>query len=468
MTIEVNIKTGYFENYKDLIPLQGDLKQYDSLKGRDALKDSILSEGIIFPTFIWENLGIKYIWDGHGRQDVYNELATQGYDIPDLPVVYIIAKNRADAKIKLLKKEQDYRRRINKSGLADFVSDELIKVSDLEGLNLPGLGELDISFLDGIIISDDLKVISAPSNGDNNSKTYSYDGEPSTPMTESFGIPPFSIFDTKQGYWQSRKKWWLSKGLQSDKGRDAGAFTTNGSLTKRTDVSIFDPVLSEICYTWFSPLNGQILDPFAGGSVRGLVASLTNRKYVGVDLRKEQVEENIMQAEKICKASNHRPKWITGDSLNIVDICSDVKADMIFSCPPYADLEVYSDDPADISNMEYDDFLKAYNKIIANSCKLLKDDAFACFVVGEVRDKKGNYYNFVSDTISAFIGAGLNYYNEIILANSIGTLPLRAGKTFRSGRKIGKMHQNILVFVKGDSKQATINCGDINLTSVID
>ncbi|MGB3315839.1 MAG: DNA methyltransferase, partial [Albidovulum sp.] len=37
--------------------------------------------------------------------------------------------------------------------------------------------------------------------------------------------------------------------------------------------SIFDPVLCEIAYRWFCPQGGTVLDPFAGGSVRGIVAS---------------------------------------------------------------------------------------------------------------------------------------------------------------------------------------------------
>jgi hypothetical protein len=40
-----------------------------------------------------------------------------------------------------------------------------------------------------------------------------------------------------------------------------------------TCTSIFDPVLCEIAYRWFCPSGGTVLDPFAGGSVRGIVAS---------------------------------------------------------------------------------------------------------------------------------------------------------------------------------------------------
>ena len=147
------------------------------------------------------------------------------------------------------------------------------------------------------------------------------------------------------------------------------------------------------------------------------------------------------------------PKWIEGNSENIKDLAMG-KYDMIMSCPPYADLEVYSDNQEDISTMEYDDFLQSYRKIIKNTVDMLDEDRFAVFVVGEVRGKKngGGYYNFVSDTIQAFIDAGMIYYNEIILVNVMGSIAMRLNKQFCSGRKIGKVHQNVLVFYKGDVK----------------
>lgn len=228
--------------------------------------------------------------------------------------------------------------------------------------------------------------------------------------------------------------------------------------------SIFDPVLCELAYSWFSPSGGVVLDPFAGGSVRGIVASKMGRKYIGQELRPEQVEANRMQADAIC--DEPRPVWHIGDSAGIDSSCAGVDADMIFSCPPYADLEVYSDDPADLSNMPYGDFLAAYRDIIKKSCGLLKDDRFACFVVGDVRDKKGNYRNFVGDTIQAFRDAGLEYYNEAVLVTAIGSLAIRVGRQFEASRKLGKTHQNILCFVKGDGKKATKACGDVYVPDV--
>lgn len=233
--------------------------------------------------------------------------------------------------------------------------------------------------------------------------------------------------------------------------------------TEASGTSIFDPVLCEIAYRWFSPVGGLVLDPFAGGSVRGIVASKIGRRYVGHELRAEQVAANRDQGAELCADDDLPPVWIHGDSCRIDETCADIHADMIFSCPPYADLEVYSDDARDLSTMKYADFRAAYFEIIRKACDRLVPDSFACFVVGEVRDKKGNYIDFVGDTVQAFRDAGLHYYNEAILITAAGSLPIRAGKQFSASRKLGKTHQNILVFVKGDGKRAAARCGPVEV-----
>ena len=296
-------------------------------------------------------------------------------------------------------------------------------------------------------------------------------------LAERFVAPPFSILDARQGYWQDRKREWISMGINSSDGRDAPCLpqSINGEKYKGFDMvsatSIFDPVLCEIAYRWFSPINGIVIDPFAGGSVRGIVAAKLERQYIGLDLRQEQIEANRIQWEDFINNEINEdlqiPIWHCQDSRNISKTLKDVKADFIFSCPPYADLEVYSDDPKDLSTLEYDEFIKAYKEIIFNSCSLLNDNRFACFVIGDIRDKKGFYRNFVSDTINAFLDAGLKLYNEAILVSPIGTMAVRAAKTFLSSRKLVKGHQNVLVFIKGDVKKANEACGNIeNFVSV--
>ncbi len=235
-----------------------------------------------------------------------------------------------------------------------------------------------------------------------------------------------------------------------------------------TGTSIFDPVLCELAYRWFCPPGGAVLDPFAGGSVRGIVASKLGRPYTGIDLRAEQIDANRAQAEQIC--GDPMPRWVCGDSREIVPTLAKQgiapQFDFVFSCPPYADLEVYSDDPRDLSTLEYDEFRAAYAKIIAGACALLKPDRFACFVVGDVRDRQGFYRNFPGHTIEAFEAAGLRLYNEAILVTAVGSLPIRAGKQFAASRKLGKTHQQLYVFCKGDPRKATEAVGEVEFAEI--
>lgn len=267
-------------------------------------------------------------------------------------------------------------------------------------------------------------------------------------LRAKFIEPPFSVLDTKSGNWQNRKKLWKNIGIKSEIGRSSSVIHMDTQSKKKNSteyVSIFDPALCEVLYHWFVPDNGTILDPFAGGSVRGIVANYLGYKYTGIDIRQEQIESNRNQGVDILDIDN-QPNWYVGDSDKVLDGFN-TRFDFVFSCPPYANLEVYSDIEGDISNMNYEDFMRSYESIVKKSCDLLKDNGFACFVVGEVRDKNGNYIGFVPDTINAFRKCGMKFYNEAILLNQIASASMRASGNMKS-KKLVKVHQNILVFKK--------------------
>ena len=277
----------------------------------------------------------------------------------------------------------------------------------------------------------------------------------SGPVAERFTLPPFTILDARSGDWQERKRAWASLGINSEVGRTENLLRMSDTCSLgEKDTSIFDPVVCELAYRWFCPAGGQVVDPFAGGSVRGIVAGALGRHYWGCDLRPEQIAANEAQADEI--APRVRPVWVYGDSMET--LADAPAADFVFSCPPYGDLEKYSDDPRDLSAMDWHAFVAAYKRIILRAVGRMKPDTFACFVVGDFRDGRGFYRNFVSETIDGFVQAGARLYNEAILATMIGSASMRVTKQFESGRKLAKTHQNVLVFCKGDWKKAAARC----------
>lgn len=291
------------------------------------------------------------------------------------------------------------------------------------------------------------------------------------PVADKFLAPPFSVLNAREGWWRERKDYWLGLGIEGEIGRASG-IVPNSTLRpesqdgcflrpgknkegEKTGASVFDPVLCELVYRWFSPPGGTVIDPFAGGSVRGIVAAKLGRKYYGVDLLETQVEANRLQAAKI--APGAEPEWWVGDAR----AAHYPDADLLFTCPPYGNLERYSDDPRDLSTLDPKAFRFALRFCLVRAAEKLRPDSFVVLVLGEYRDKKtGLYVGLVPETICELIDAGLGYYNEAILVTPVGTLMLRAPKQFVAGRKLGKTHQNLLVFVKGDWKKAAKRCGE--------
>lgn len=297
--------------------------------------------------------------------------------------------------------------------------------------------------------------------------------EPSgIPLAEQFGAPPTSVLDTRQGYWRARRDQWLALGIDSTRGRraPAGAYVsanaegiTKGPVAQKlmavsSGISTFDPVLTELACRWWAPPGGSVLDPFAGGSVRGIVAAALGHPYHGVDLSAGQLEANKEQwaplgAGLLAKAP--APVWTHGDSRKVIPALPAGSVDFLLACPPYADLEVYSDDPRDLSTMDYGGFLDAYAEIVAAGVRALRPERFACFVVGDIRDSNGSLRGFPAATIAAFEAAGAALYNEAVLVNNLGPSARRAGPLLIGSRKLCKTHQNVLVFYKGTDPLGT-------------
>ncbi len=182
--------------------------------------------------------------------------------------------------------------------------------------------------------------------------------------------------------------------------------------------------------------------------------------YTGIDLRSEQIDANYKNAREI-GVNLDKINWICDDSSNVDDYIDDESADLIFACPPYFDLEVYSDNEKDISNMSYDEFCSMYTKILQKFANKLKSNRFAIVTISDVRDKKGFYRDLTGVTKQAFSECGIMFYNDIILINSFGSGVFRARRQMNSGRKVIRSHQNVLVFYKGNPKKIKEEFGEL-------
>lgn len=285
-------------------------------------------------------------------------------------------------------------------------------------------------------------------------------------LSDKFIAPPFTILDTRQGYWRQRRAMWreLINDFGESRENTLADGETNCMATINNGVSLFDPVLAEILCKWFAPANGKIFDCFAGDTQKGLVFGTCGHEFTGIELRQEQCNVNEAVLARFPNIQE-RVSYICDDGQNVAKHIAADSQDLLFSCPPYYDLEVYSDKPNDASNQPtYEAFLGILENAFANAITCLKDNRFAVVVVGDIRDKEGYYYDFVGDIKRMFKAHGMPLYNECIIVESIGTLPQRVQRYMRN-RKVGKCHQNVLVFYKGDPKEIPNNYPEITYSN---
>ena len=139
--IRIECSVNDFLRFEDLVDFQGRLKKRDA-KDVERIVTSIKKYGFSFPFFVWKADGRNYCLDGHGRMLAIKELLSQGYEIDSVPVVFIEAKDRGEAKQKLLRLNSQYGK-IDKEGYDVFTNGIEINIDEIDiGLDLD---EIDIA-----------------------------------------------------------------------------------------------------------------------------------------------------------------------------------------------------------------------------------------------------------------------------------------------------------------------------------
>lgn len=295
-------------------------------------------------------------------------------------------------------------------------------------------------------------------------------------LADKFTVAPMSALDARGGEWVKRKRIWRRMIGDDGSARPTGNFKTRDKFREKvgdkvvksyagsgSGSSVLDPVLAEVICQWFSPMaeyGNSVFDTFAGDTVFGYVAAYKGMNFTGIELREEQVAFNQSVMDKAGLAG----RYICDDGRNVAEYLEPSSQDLYFSCPPYFDLEVYSDKENDASNQPtYEEFYAVLDVAFTEAAKLLKDNRFAVVVAQDVRNKKtGGYFGFTDDIKATFKRNGFTLCNEIVLLRPIGSAALFAS-TNMTGRKVTRVHEDILVFFKGDQREISKIYGDVEM-----
>lgn len=195
-------------------------------------------------------------------------------------------------------------------------------------------------------------------------------------------------------------KAFLTTGICNDQALRAMLRTAGAQMP-----SNFNPAIVRWIYSNFSDRGARILDPSAGWGGRALAAAATpHRHYIGIDPHLAAIEGNrqmIKDLQEINPQITTTHEFIVGCAEDVMpDLTSD-SFDLIFTSPPYFDVEKYSDEPGQSylkhGSNGYSGWLEGFLEPVLKECnRLLKPDGWCLINVGESIRKT---YPFGEDTL---------------------------------------------------------------------
>jgi len=257
-------------------------------------------------------------------------------------------------------------------------------------------------------------------------------------IDEQFGWLPMSILEPTK---ESKATW---KEAYLDDGENESRRSDDAEYLPGLKFSEFHAGLAEQILRYWSMKGSVVVDPFAGRATRAVVASRMERQYEGYEISPTTYKRVTEHFKKLGVS----PKLYNNDGL-FLTFTDDEVADLVFTCPPYHDIEKYESVTNQLSDCEtYEKFLKQIGYCGYHINRVLKPGAFCVWVVGDWRcPKGGGLRSFHSDLISLFTKEKLIHHDTIIMKNISPFAPLQAGKV-ASKRYTSKIHEYVMVFRK--------------------
>lgn len=219
-------------------------------------------------------------------------------------------------------------------------------------------------------------------------------------------------FKTVMGAWNTDDdlRRFVTKAFEITGNADASTMRSIASTSHTQTVSNFLPATAKFIYETFSKPGDTILDPSAGygGRAMGLM-STHQRNYWGIDPTADTIAGNcklVSSYERLGLVTS-RLQFIRGCAEDVMPMFRDQMFNLIFTSPPYFDIEKYDPtDPFQSSNKfnGYDLWLNGFlRKILQEARRIIKPNGWVCINIANVRD-----HDTEGDTVRVARESGLN------------------------------------------------------------
>ena len=212
--------------------------------------------------------------------------------------------------------------------------------------------------------------------------------------------------------------------------RDDGSHDAQSS---RLQMSHFPTAVGDLCFQLFLRESTHIFDPFAGWGERASLARTYGKRYTGVDINPDA----ITFARERYQVEN-----IAMDARNFSPPCFDG----LLTCPPYWNLERYSDLGIDAAPT-WEAFLFNLCVIFERAYDAAQVGAIFCVLSSDWRDD-GVFYDLTYQIASIFNGLGATSIDSVVISRlGVSKVKVMIPQAVRLGYTV-KVHETLNVWQK--------------------
>ena len=222
-----------------------------------------------------------------------------------------------------------------------------------------------------------------------------------------------------------------------------GAFSEKSLYRGKVTASIFSPMVTQWILNMFAPPPpANIYDPFGGGGTRAMLSAASGFRYLGVEIRQEEVDE---VRRRIAQAGLEHADVFLGDSRD--QQLPDNWGQFLITCPPYFNMERYGGPAGDLSMSDtYEEFLGGLDVVVETSAKILRPGSLSCWVIGLHRDDDGTLLPMHHHLARIHKRHGFRHQEEVILSQVNNGALQRVGNFERGSHRLVRTHEYLEVF----------------------
>ncbi len=219
---------------------------------------------------------------------------------------------------------------------------------------------------------------------------------------------------------------------------------------KSGGLSTFPPGLAKFIVEFYSEEGDTVLDPMCGHNSRMQVTYELERNYIGYDVSKEFMIFNRKVKEQITGKGEQAAMFAPQASITLREQSSEKlvedsdSIDMIYTSPPYWDIEYYGDEPEQLGKRkEYSEFLKGIKSIVSECYRVLKHGKYCAWNMNDFR-RQGIFYPYHCDMVKIFQTCGFCLH-DIIIVKWASSIAACFASQIEERKVVGKQHEFLIV-----------------------